>query len=163
MLHFVFQADERGHRRVFRPLHLGDDRTKGWPTAGWPLRPKRMTGEADVIGMLVTRPHHGANRRGPMHLPRDFRQHLGNLDTRHAGRDRLELTANLPRRVHLQVVHVLMRRAAREVDHDDGFLPLTPARIRRGLKQFRQRQSTHAQTTNFQKITAAQAVTKTAG
>jgi hypothetical protein len=46
---------------------------------------------------------------------------LANVDARQAGGNRLELAANLSRSVGLEIDHVHLRRAAVEMDIDDGF------------------------------------------
>ena len=45
---------------------------------------------------------------------------LADADAGNVGGDRFELATNLSRSVHLQIIHVLMRRTAGQVDHDDG-------------------------------------------
>ena len=70
MLHFILQPDKRGIAG-FEPLHF-EDGTKCRPAAGRPLRPKRMPGKTNDSNVRRA-PNHGANRRGPMHLPRDLR------------------------------------------------------------------------------------------
>ena len=163
MLHPRLESDERRQRRVPRPLQLGDHRAKGGPASRRFLRTERVAGEADVVRVFVARADDGADRRRPVHLLGDQWQHLADVNARHSSADRLELAANLPRRVHLQVVHVLMRRAAGQVNHDDGFFALAAARGCGGPQQLRQRQAAHAQAANLEKVSATDAVTKSAG
>ena len=163
MLHPRLEPDKRRQRRVARALQLGDHRAKGGPASRRFLRTKRVTSEADVVRVLVPRSDYRPYRRRPVHLLGDQRQHLADLDARHGGANRLELPADLPRRVHLQVVHVLMRRAAGEVDHDDGFLAPAAARGLGSPQQLRQRQAAHAQAADPEEIAPTDAVTESPG
>ena len=52
---------------------------------------------------------------------------LADLDSRDVRRDRLKLTPDFRRRVHLQVEHVLMGRRPTQVDHDDGLAQIVDA------------------------------------
>ena len=103
-----------------------------------------------------------ADRHQLVHLRGDPRQMLADLDARHVGLDRLELAADLGRRVHLQIEHVLVRRPAGQEDHDDRLcasrrMPATAL----GPQNLRQRQAAQGQPADLQKRSPRQAVAKT--
>src|SRR5258706_16458956 len=62
------------------------------------------------------------------------REVLADLDAGHVGLDGVELAAEFLRRVRLEVVHVHVRRAAGQVDHD-GRLRGSPAAGHRAQAQ----------------------------
>ena len=76
------------------------------------------------VGVMraVGRADDRANGDELVHGLRHARQELTDLDALDVGLDRLELAADFRRRVHLQVVHVLVRGRAAHIDHDDGLV-----------------------------------------
>ena len=85
---------------------------------------------------------------------------LANLDAGNFGADRLEFAPDLRRRVLLEIEHVLVRRSARQEDHDDRLMRFADAGLRLGAQQLRQRQTAQPQRADLQKIPARNAVTK---
>jgi DNA gyrase/topoisomerase IV subunit B len=67
-----------------------------------------------AAGLMREAAHH----RRFVHPAGDLRQVLANLHTGSAGGDRLEFAAGLLRGVGLEVVHILRRGAAEQVQHD---------------------------------------------
>ena len=93
--------------------------------------------------MITNRTDHGANRHELVHHAGQARHQLANLNARHVGADRLKLAADFHRSVGLEVVHILMRRAAGQVDHNHGFVR-TLSRDTLRPQQLRQRQTPKA-------------------
>ncbi|MFN9944734.1 MAG: hypothetical protein ACK56I_35230, partial [bacterium] len=71
-------------------------------------------------------------------------------------------SADFQRRIHLQIIHVLMRRRAAEVDHDHRFEAAARFRLRLGFEKLRQRQPAHGETANAHEITTRDAIAKSA-
>src|SRR5437016_8164987 len=86
---------------------------------------------------------------------------LANLNARNVGIYRLELAANFRRRVLLEIEHILVRRTARQKDHDDRLVRFADAGCRLGAEQFRQCQAAHHERADLEEIPARNAVTKT--
>ena len=108
----------------------------------------------------VGRTVHASQRDALVHDRRHARHVFADLDAGHICRDRLELTANLRRCIHLQVVHVLMPRRAAHVDHDDGFVRLADAGDLFGPQQFGQRQTAKRQCSETQRVATSDSVTQ---
>ena len=58
-----------------------------------------------------------------VHVARQTRQQFANFNTGYTGLDGVEFTANLAHRLHLQIIHVLMGRPSRHVNHDHCLVP----------------------------------------
>jgi hypothetical protein len=88
---------------------------------------------------------------------------LANLHAGNVGLDRLELAAELGRRVGLEVVHIHVRRTAGQVDHDGRLRPgrlraiLVLARVRVKAKQVGERQP-RAKRAHLEKASTADAI-----
>ena len=88
--------------------------------------------------IAVGRAVHRADGHELVHDLRAPRHVLGNVNARNVrGRGPMR-SANLDRRVHLQVEHVLMRWRADEINHDDGLVRLANAGELLGLEQLRE-------------------------
>src|SRR2546426_10230002 len=86
---------------------------------------------------------------------------LANLDAGNFSIDRLELAANFRRRVLLEIEHILVRRAARQKDHDNCLVRFADPGLRLGAQQLRQRQTAERERADLEKVPARNAVTKT--
>ena len=92
------------------------------------------------------------------------RHQLADFHARHVGANGIELAAVLDRRLRLHVVHVEVRRAAAQVNHDRRLGP--PAVGRRGglqPQQIGQSQPAQGQRSHAQKAAAADAVASAKG
>src|SRR5579872_5251231 len=102
-----------------------------------------------------------ANNRKLVGNSRLLGKQLANVEAGNIGFDRIKLAAILGGSVGLEVVHVDMARAARQVDHDDRLLPKLPRVSPLGsqTKQVGQRQTAEAERANTQefspRVTAA--------
>ena len=146
------KSDKRRHGFVERTFQTRNCRSDRGPTAGWRI----LRGAAGIANVRVVRAAGRTVNRTQRHdLVGDCRQPgqvLTDLYARHVGFDRLKLAANFSRGFHLQVVHVLVRRRAAHVDHDDRLVRSAQARLRLGRQQLRQGQSAHRQRTDLQKL-----------
>ena len=61
-------------------------------------------------------------------------------------------------RVHFEIEDVLMGRAARKENHDDGFVRTPDAGLRFGLEELRKRQASQTERADFEKIPAGDSV-----
>ncbi len=158
--HFGSEADEGRHGRIDGTLQLADDGAHRGPPAGR-LVFEEAAGEAleGVVPVVAIR--HGADQRAAIHHLGEARQMLGDLETRNIGGDGLEFAADLGRRIHLQIEDILMRRAARQEDHDHRLVRRT-AHARRGLsaKDLRQTEAAEHETADLEEITPREAVTE---
>ena len=132
----VAEADERRHRRIGRPLQLGDRRAELRPAAGR-RRLLRVVAVEDLDGVVVGLV---ADQRADddelVHHPRQPRERLADLDAGDVGRDRPPRPGDLLRGVGLEVEHVLVRRPADQVDQDDR-LVRPPPRLGLGPQEAR--------------------------
>ena len=140
-------------------MELGNDGTEGRPAAGhWIARePARHALE---IAVIVPRADHRADRNELVHHFGHERQMLANLDAGNVRLDRLELSANLRRRIHLDVEHVLMWRPAGQVDHDDRLVRSPDAGLRLRVQQLRQGQPAQAQSADLDEAAPGNPVTE---
>src|SRR5262249_27260355 len=85
---------------------------------------------------------------------------LADIHAGHRGTDRLEFTANLAWRVRLEIVHVLVRRATRKVDHEGGLARQPSRRGLRGAetKQVTPGQAREPQCADLQEVASGDAV-----
>ena len=128
------QADERRNGGIDRALQFGERRAQRRMIVLIPLRSDRIAAQAQVRGMLIGAAVQRANDGELVHHRRQPRHVLADFDARDVRPDRLERSANLDRRLHLQVEHVLVRWTTGQIDHDDGFVrEILSARRRRGL------------------------------
>ncbi len=105
-----------------------------------------------------------ADRPDQSHLVHDVRQIrkvLANLNAPNAGGNRPELTANLGRRIRLQVDQIDVRGSAREKNHDDRLARAALGTHRLCPQKISQRQAAHSQAADLRKRTAGNAVAQT--
>jgi hypothetical protein len=108
--------------------------------------------------MIVQRANHRADQNQLVHALGQLRQVFANLDAGDFGADGSELAANFRRRIHFEIEDILVRRAARQENHDDGFVRPSNARLDFGLEQLWQRQAAQPQCANLQKIPTRNAI-----
>ena len=77
---------------------------------------------------------------------------LGDLDARDIGARGTMRAANLQRRIHLEIEHVLMRRRADQVNHDHGLVRLANAGELLGLNQLGKGKTAEGQAANLQEV-----------
>ena len=71
-------------------------------------------GEALIGKVVAVASDDRANRHELLHRRRNPREHFADVDAGDAGSDGAELPADIDGGVHLEVPHVLMRRASRQ-------------------------------------------------
>jgi hypothetical protein len=122
-----------------------------------------VAGHALVGVVIAGAAHDGADDDKLVHHLRHLGELLANLDARDVGADRVELAANFHRRVGFQVPHVKVRRAAGEIDIDNGPVRVADAGLRLGRQQVRQGQAAAQEgAADGEEITAIQAVAEAA-
>ena len=89
-------------------------------------RADRIARQAQIGAVLIEAAVERADDGKLLHHSRQPREMLADLNSRNARGDRPEAPADLGRRLHLQVDHVLVRRAPREIDHDHGLVAEAP-------------------------------------
>ena len=110
------QADERRHVAASLAAQLRHDRAER-RVVGGAVDALAVAGHDERVGVLVDRDDRADDGELVPHLGLQ-REVLADLHAGDVGRDRLELAAELRRGVGLEVVHVHVRRAAGQVDHD---------------------------------------------
>ena len=83
---------------------------------------------------------------------------LGDLDSGDIRPHRPVRPANLQWRIHLQVEHILMRRRANQVNHDDGLVRLANGGEVLGLEQLRERETTQRESADLDEIAPRPAI-----
>ena len=83
---------------------------------------------------------------------------FADLDAADIGGNRFEFAADFRGRVHLEIEDVLMRRSAREENHDDSLVRSADAGLRFGLQELGQRQAAQTQGADFKEISAGNSV-----
>ncbi len=136
---------------MHRPVQFRHHRAQRGPSARRLLTAAATAGHALVGVVRAAGADDRADRNQPVHLLGEQRKMLADFDAWHVGLDRLEFAAHFRRRVHLQIEEILVRRPARQEDHDDRFVRLAHARGRFGPQNLRQRQSAQRQPADFQK------------
>ena len=115
----VTQADERRDARIDRALQLGDRGAELRPAAGR----RRLPGVVAVVDLDRVVVGLVADQRADddelVHDPGEPGKGLANLDAGDVGRDRLPRAGDFLGGVGLEIEHVLVRRAADQVDQDD--------------------------------------------
>src|SRR5207248_2922823 len=86
---------------------------------------------------------------------------FANLNARDLGGNRLELAPDFQRRVHLQIEHILVRRSAGQINHDDRFVRIADAGPGFGLEKLRQGEPAETKRADPQKIPPGDAVAET--
>ncbi len=109
------QADERRHVGG-SAAQLGHHGAEG-RVMGSAVLVLAVAGHDQRVGVLVHRAEGADDGQLVPHAGLQG-EVLADLDAGHVGGDRLELAAELLGRVRLEIVHVHVRRAAAEVDHD---------------------------------------------
>src|SRR5437868_4062677 len=84
-----------------------------------------MAGAALIAGVVVAAADDGADRHGLVHDASQIGKQLADFDAGNGGWNRIELATDFGGRIDLEVVHVLMRRATAEVDHDQRLVALS--------------------------------------
>ena len=107
-----------------------DENYTMFTTGGLPI--DRPTGQALKCRVVTDRADERANRDQPVHHLGHQGEVLADLDPRHARIDRLEFAANFRGSVHLQIEHVLMRRATWQENHDNCFVGFADTGLRLG-------------------------------
>ena len=102
--------------------------------------------------MLIPCANQRANHGALVHDGGKFREIFADFKPGEVGFDGLEFTTNIRRRVHFEVEGILMPDAAREVDHDDGFMAIANPSLGLGGEELWERQG--ANRTDFQKLSA---------
>lgn len=122
------------------PLELRHHRAKLWPAT---LRLSLVAAAGHALKRIVGpgRSHDRPHNRQLVGDLRQLRHQLADLDPRHIGGDRAKLPADLRGRIGLEVDHVLVRRPARQEDHDHRLLPRTRSRL--GPQQLGHREARH--------------------
>ena len=161
VLHFRLEPDERRHRARGLAEQPGDDRAERRPAAGR-LVALRTAGQTMEIGVVVHGVGEGTNEGEFVRPLRQSRQVFANLNAGNRCRNRLELAADFQRRIHFEVEHVLVRRAAGQVNHDDRLVRIADAGFGFGLEKLRQGKPAEAERADFQKVATGNAVTETA-
>jgi hypothetical protein len=87
---------------------------------------------------------------------------FADLDARNIRWDRPELTSNLGRCIHLQIVHVLMPGSTAHVDHDHRLVGLPDPCQLLGLQQLRQRKTTKCQSAKTKCVSTSKSIAKRA-
>src|SRR5690606_12918481 len=93
----------------------------------------------------------------------DARQQFAGLDTGNAGCKRRELAPTFVRSIRLEIDPVLVRRAARQEDHDHGLMRGTLPVALLGLKNPWQRHASQGQAADLQEGASVKSVTKANG
>ncbi len=144
------------------PCNFRHHRAERRPAAGrLPLEGPAGEALKSVVARVAVR--HRADERAAIHHLRELRQMLGDLDAGDIGRDRLELAAKLRRRVHLQVENVLMRRPARQENHDHRLVRPPRPGLRLRAQDLRQAQPPERQPADPQEIATRNPIAKTSG
>ena len=120
-----------------------------------------MSGETHVARVVIDGAADRPDQSDLVHDARQIRQVLADLNTRHTGGNRPELTANFCRRVRLQIDQVDMRGPARQKDHDDRLVRAALGTDRLCPQDIGQRQAAHGQPADLQKRAAGNAVAQT--
>ena len=141
------------------PLQLGDDRTDLGPAAGGRVV-LQASGHALMGGVAVLGPDDGSQEHQLVGDLGQAGEMLADLNAGNVGGDGLELPANLRGGVHFELEHVLVRGAAREIDHDDGLAGLAQTGLALGPQQLRHGQSTHAQGPDLDEVAPVNPVAK---
>ena len=81
-----------------------------------------MSGETHVARVVVDGTADRSDQSHLVHGARQFRKVFADLNARHTRGNWAEFSANLGRRVRLQVDQIDVRGAPREKDHDDRLL-----------------------------------------
>ena len=124
------EADRRGYCRIDGALELGEHGAERRMAVLFASGTLGITAQAHVGIVLVGTAVERANDGELVHHPGQTRHVLADLDAGDVGGDGAEGAADLRRGLHLEVVHILVRGAAGQVDHDDGFVR-SRARARR--------------------------------
>src|SRR5262245_33550591 len=106
----------------------------------------------------VGRAMHGADRRQFVHDSCQPRQMLADLNAGYIGRDWLKVAADFGWRVGFEIKHVLMRRCATQVNHDDRLFRLSNSLLCFSPQNVRKGQPSNPQCANGQDLTAGQTV-----
>ena len=154
MAGLVGQVDVGRNGWIGGPFQLGENRSQFRPASRGRISsaPAYVAGHALVGGVRILCSNHGPHQHQLVHDPGQPRQVLADMDSRDFGLDGLKLTADLRGGVGLDFVHVLVRRAAGHVNHDDGFAGLAQAGLLFRPEQLGQGQSTHSQRADLDKV-----------
>ena len=98
-------------------------------------RADRIARQAQIGAMLIEAAMERANDGKLFHHRCEARQMFADLDAGDARGDRPKAPADLGWGLHLQVEHVLVRRAPRQIDHDHGLVAEAPGSCAAGGAQ----------------------------
>ena len=140
-------------------LQLGNDRTDlGPPACGRVVL--QASGHALMGGVAVLGPDEGSQQHQLVGDLGQAGEMLADPDAGNVGGDGLELPANLRGRLHFELVHVLVRGAAGEINHDDGFAGFADTGLALGAQQLWHGQSSHAQGPDLDEVAPVNPVAK---
>ena len=165
---FVAHADEGRDGGVVRALELADDAAKLGPAAGRGDAGGDVAG-GDVAGVALggivpgLRADEGADDGEFVHHLGHAREELADFDAGDVGADGLVRPGDLAGGIGLEVKHVLVRRAADEVDEDDGFVGAANAGLGLEREELGQGEAHRAEAANFEEIAPRDAVAERAG
>ena len=108
--------------------------------------------------MAIFSTDHGANDRVFIGQDGKARKVLANLDARHVRGYGPKFAAHFARGIGLQIKHVLVRRSARQENHDDRLVRAADAGLRFGLEKLWQGQAAETECADFEKISARDTV-----
>ena len=155
----VAQTDEGRGSGASRALVMADDRTEMRPAAGRRISIV-VTCHALIRIMGVTSSDHGTDDGDFVHVAGNARQQLADMNSGDSGLRRPEFAPDFFGSVDLDVIHVLVRRAATQVNHDHRLVATPDSGIRFRLQQLRKRHPCQPQRANVQSIPARDTVAK---
>jgi len=153
------EAEEWRRVGIGRAFEFGEDRADAGPAAGRFVF-LRAPGHALVGVVRAGGPYDGADDGELVHHLGHAREQFANLGAGDVGGDGLELASNLARCIHLQVPHVLMRRAAGKEQVDNRLVRGADAGLGLGLQQVGHGQPADAHGTDADEVASGNAVTK---
>ena len=166
MTAFGRESDEGRAGLVNSTLKFGHGRAYTRPTAG---RGIRATGATSQTHHRIVRTFCSDERADKSELVRHFRHErklFTDLNAGNIGSYRAELATELRRSVGLEIPHVLMRRPAREENHDNR-LVINPAchlsTCRLGREDLRQTRPAQSEATDLKEGTTGKAVAEFTG
>ena len=159
--HLRREAHERRHRRIGCALQLRNDRTQRRPAAGRLLLGIAPGQALEGIVAAVTIGQ-GADDGAFVHHLRETRHLLGDLNARNVRGDRFEFAPDFARRVRLQIEDILMRRTARQEDHDHRLMRPAGLLHRFGTQHVIQRHPAHGESANPEEVSTRHTITETA-
>jgi len=160
---FGGEADEGGDGGVGGAVEFGDDGSHGGPATGW-LFGDGTAGVADE-GIVVAAGGavHGADGDEFVHDPCAVGHVFGDVDAGDVSPGGAVGAADLDGSVHFEIDHVLVRRGAGEVDHDDRFVGAFDAGEFLGGEHLREGETTEGEATDAEHVAAGDPVAQASG